>query len=65
MAVRVTLSGACRVVSAQIMTTREAEPMDETAKTPAALGADVGTPAPVDDLVVLLSQKVVGQPVAV
>ena len=38
--------------------------MDETAKTPAALGADVGTPAPVDDLVVLLSQKVVGQPAA-
>jgi ATP-dependent Clp protease ATP-binding subunit ClpA len=39
--------------------------MDETAKTPAALGADAGTPAPVDDLVVLLSQKVVGQPAAV
>ena len=39
--------------------------MDETAKTPAALGADGGTPAPVDDLVVLLSQKVVGQPAAV
>src|SRR4030095_11179409 len=38
--------------------------MDETAKTPAALGADAGTPAPVDDLVVLLSQKVVGQPAA-
>src|SRR5919198_5112773 len=44
--------------------TREAEPMDETAKTPAALGADAGTPAPADDLVGLLSQKIVGQPAA-
>jgi len=38
--------------------------MDEVAKTPAALGSDQDTPAPVDDLVVLLSQKVVGQPAA-
>src|SRR5712664_2817839 len=38
--------------------------MDEIAKTPAALGSDLETPAPVDDLVVLLSQKVVGQPAA-
>ena len=34
--------------------------MDEIAKTPAALGSDQETPAPVDDLVGLLSQKVVG-----
>src|SRR5215475_15298944 len=38
--------------------------MDETAKTPAALGSDEATPAPIGDLVVLLSQKVVGQPAA-
>jgi len=38
--------------------------MDEIAKTPAALGSDQETPAPVDDLVGLLSQKVVGQPAA-
>jgi ATP-dependent Clp protease ATP-binding subunit ClpA/CheY-like chemotaxis protein len=38
--------------------------MDETTKTPATLGSDKETPAPVDDLVVLLSQKVVGQPAA-
>jgi ATP-dependent Clp protease ATP-binding subunit ClpA len=39
--------------------------MDEIAKTPAALGSDQETPAPVDDLVALLSQKVVGQSAAV
>src|SRR5438034_10581075 len=38
--------------------------MDETAKTPAALGSDEATPAPIADLVALLSQKVVGQPAA-
>jgi enhancing lycopene biosynthesis protein 2 len=38
--------------------------MDETAKTPATLGSDQAPPAPIDDLVVLLSQKVVGQPAA-
>ena len=38
--------------------------MDETAKTPAALGSDETTPAPIADLVALLSQKVVGQPAA-
>src|SRR5207245_6680230 len=43
---------------------REAEPMDEIAKTPAALGSDQEAPALVDDLVALLSQKVVGQPAA-
>jgi CheY-like chemotaxis protein/energy-coupling factor transporter ATP-binding protein EcfA2 len=38
--------------------------MDETAKTPAAFGAAEGTPAPVDDFIALLSQKIVGQPAA-
>lgn len=38
--------------------------MDEVAKTPATHGSDMEPPAPVDDLVVLLSQKVVGQPAA-
>src|SRR5262249_26770792 len=38
--------------------------MDETAKTPDALGSDKDALAAADDLVVLLSQKVVGQPVA-
>src|SRR5437879_1713593 len=38
--------------------------MDETAKTPAALGSDETTPAPIADLVTLLSQKVVGRSAA-